>query len=176
MMKKQPYNPCNKRLKLTRTTGCSLLVTLLLVFMIYTYSWVKYGGYFYILSRNDPGNVVTMFTLSLMQNKGKMAESLTVQGQWSQIDSFLISHQDVNCPIPFLDGDNLWLGGFNSSYDEKSNSYVYESSTVSLPCPNSPYIFSIKDITLQQTEKGWKISSWGRVCEAWGYEENDCFP
>jgi hypothetical protein len=161
-----------KSLTKTMATGGAILLFLLLMSALC--SWINYGGYWLIVDKNDPQDVATVFTLSLMQNRERSMKPLVTTERHPQLDSWLATHQAVKCPFP-LDGDTYWLGGIERSYDDKSNVYIYDS-VVNLPCSSSFYLLAVKDIVLEQTEQGWQIVSWGEVCEAWGREQNDCFP
>ncbi|MCA9932404.1 MAG: hypothetical protein H6662_13070 [Ardenticatenaceae bacterium] len=148
-------------------------VLLLVIAFVISYFWIKNGEYWFIVNRDDPADVATVFTLSFMRNRERSARRLVAHEEWGQLDNLIATHQAINCAIP-IDGDTYLLGALKRSYEEESNTYNYDS-LVSLPCSNAFYSLSIKDITLQQSNDNWQIIGWGEVCEAWG-RRNDCLP
>jgi hypothetical protein len=146
-----------------------------LVLLTIGFFWIKYGGIFLIVDRDDPDDVVLVFTLTLMQNKERLAKSLVAQEAWPQLDSWFDAHQATRCSFP-LDGDTYMMGGINRSLNEEKNQYLYEFSIIDHACSGAFYFLSVKNVVVEQTERGWQIIEWEEPCDTGGLGAKECRP
>lgn len=116
------------------------------------------------LSRDDPDQVASAFVESMMGNDAKAAKTLVSSERWDAIDSWMKTHRALNC------SSREWETGTGGvgSYDEDSNTWNYGLLFQCVDSKN-PFCFSIDDIVLQETEKGWLVVEWGSICEEMDY-------
>lgn len=150
-------------------------IVFLIVLLVIGFFWIRKGGYYLIVDRDDPDDVILVFTLSLMQNKERLAKSLVAQEAWPQLESWFDTHQAINCTFP-LDGDTYSMGGVNRTYDQEKMQYLYESSGVDHACSGRFYSLLVKNVIVQHTEQGWKILGWEEACDTVGLGSKECNP
>lgn len=159
----------NKRKKIIWIAIAIIFIFLLTI----TIFWLDSGGF--ILDRNDPDNVVLVFTLSLMRNKERQAKSLVTEETWPQLDSWFETHRAKRCHF-LLDGDPYTMDHSNRSYNSELNQYFYEYSTIQHPCSGAFYFLSVKNIIVAKNDRGWQIIQWEAPCDTRGFGAKECYP
>jgi len=94
------------------------------------------------------------------------AKSVTVPEQWDRIEEWMEGRQPFQC----RGGKLLDPTGTGGSGYRAANSDEWEYSlTYQCASPRTPYCLEINDIRVRETEDGWKVYDWGKICEAFDY-------
>ena len=112
---------------------------------------------------DDPTEVARDFFDAFLTADAEFAKLLAVPQQWERIEEWMAERESFKCIWGDWDGTGAGgvCGGTGvAESDDWSCAYTYQcASTV------TPYCFRIEDIRITETENGWKVSDWGRICE-----------
>ena len=114
---------------------------------------------------DDAGWVAEEFVDALVAADAEVVKSLTMPKQRVKIEGLMDDRQPFRCKgVKFLSIETSAVG----SYDSDSNEWRY-GVTYQCASKSAPYCLNAKDIVLKETEKGWRVQSWGEICETSGY-------
>ncbi|RKY40122.1 MAG: hypothetical protein DRP85_09170 [Candidatus Makaraimicrobium thalassicum] len=94
----------------------------------------------------------------------KKAQSITVPEQWDRIEEWMKGREPFNCRGG--EWDTTGTGGtcYHTADNERDCSLVYQCSS-----ERTPYCLEVNDILVKETENGWEVYDWGKICEAFDY-------
>jgi len=116
---------------------------------------------------DDPGWVATELVEAFVAADTERAKSVTVSEQWGRIEEWTEGRQPFKCRGgSFMDlTGTVGSGNYSVTGSEwTSRGLVYQCGST-----QTPYCLEINDIQVRETEDGWKVYDWGKVCEAFDY-------
>jgi len=114
---------------------------------------------------DDPGWVASELVDALVAADLKRAKRVTVPEQWDQLETWMDGRKAIRCRGRGADFDDPWGPGGGGWHDAARNEWNYG---LVYQCPDryTPYCLAVNDILIIETEDGWRVASWGRMCEA----------
>jgi hypothetical protein len=99
------------------------------------------------------------------------AEAVTVPQQWNRIEEWMAGRKAFACIGE--EGDIRGAGGscgYRAADGEWNCGFTYQCAS-----ERTPYCLAVNDIRVRETERGWRVYDWGRICEAeqYGYVCDD---
>lgn len=121
------------------------------------------------MNRYDATSVAFSFATALRENNAAGAKSLTDLEQWHRIEDWMFERKQFECVFSWrlsFDPDNnevflVCSPTFPSPAQEITCGYGY--MTV---CANGRYRVSISELQMVETEQGWQVINWGKICES----------
>ncbi len=115
---------------------------------------------------DDPVVLASELVDAFVDADVKKAQSITVPEQWDRIEEWMEGREPFNCRGGEWDttgtGGSCYSAADNE--DEMDCGLVYQCSS-----ERTPYCLEVNDILVKETEDGWKVYDWGKICEAFDY-------
>lgn len=115
---------------------------------------------------DDPGWIAGELVEAFVTADIERAKSVTVPEQWDRLEEQMEGRQPFRCRGVKW-GDPMGAGG-SGNYSATNNEWNW-GLVYQCPSQRTPYCLEINDIQVRETEEGWKVYDWGKICEAFNY-------
>lgn len=113
----------------------------------------------------DPGDAATELVDAFVAADVERAKAVTVPEQWDRIEEWMRGRQTFVC----RGGKDLTGTAAVGVHLKGEDEWSFEATYQCVSDKTEPYCLQVNDIQLRETEAGWKIYDWGKVCEANDY-------
>ncbi|MBN1315669.1 MAG: hypothetical protein JXA42_09385 [Anaerolineales bacterium] len=113
----------------------------------------------------DAGWVADQFVYALVEADLQKAKAVTLEGKWDEVEDLFENREPLFCPVIWdWDTGTSSVGGYDKERKEWNFGISYTCAS-----DKDPNCLRIDEIILSETKDGWKVKSWGKICETEGY-------
>jgi hypothetical protein len=110
----------------------------------------------------EPGAAAEDFVLALVAADAERAKALTVSDLWDEIDALIEGRSSFQCRAGRWDTTGVAGAGVSAA----GNGDWEYALTYQCASEATPYCLRVNGIVVSETSQGWKITSYGDLCEA----------